>query len=180
MKPHEIIKRFFGPLESRRRRKTPDEDGIILIVAMLLVAVLSLIGISAGKNVITDTAIASNHLTSVQAFFAAEAGLERAKNEAAQRYLTGGWTNFNQILVGADGTAGTADDGILTFGSTVSFHGATYQVKVMNDYGDAGGLSNDTNNTITMVSTGTYGSATAHLRTTIKMNSITSPLSPDR
>jgi hypothetical protein len=164
--------RLFRLLKENTSRSALNEDGTILIVAMLLIGILSLVGISAGKNVVTDTAIASNHLAAVQSFYAAEAGTERAKNEAARRYLTGGWSNFNQILLGADGTAGTSDDGILSFGNNVAFRGGSYSAKVVNDYGDTGGSSSDTNNTITIISTGAYGSATATLRTTIKMNSI--------
>jgi hypothetical protein len=163
-------------LKANNSRSALNEDGTILIVAMLLIAILSLIGISAGKNVVTDTAIASNHLASVQSFFAAEAGTERAKNECAQRYLSGSWGNFNQIIRGADGTAatppGSGDDGILTFGGNVSFHGGAYQVRVFNDDGDVGGPSTDTNNTVTIESIGTYGTAKTKLRTTIKMNTI--------
>lgn len=156
----------------KKRKGTLREDGVILIVAMLLIAVLSLIGISAGRNVITDTAIASNHLSSIQALYAAEAGLERGKNECAQRYITGGWSNFNTVLLGSDASAGTSDDGILSFGNNVSFHGGTYSVRVMNENGDSGGASSDTNSTVTIVSTGTFNGATTALRTTIKMNKI--------
>jgi Tfp pilus assembly protein PilX len=166
------LDRLFTLLQSTESKGTLNEDGTILIVAMLLIAILSLIGISAGKNVITDTAIASNYLASIQSFYVAEAGAERGKNECAARYLAGGWSNFNQILRGADGTAGTSDDGILTFGNSVNFHGGTHAVKVVNDYGDTGGASSDTNNTVTIVSTGTFGGATATVRTTIKMNTV--------
>ncbi len=172
MRPHTKMKRLIRLLKENNSGSALNQDGTILIVAMLLIAILSLIGISAGKNVVTDTAIASNHLASVQSFYAAEAGTERAKNEAASRHLAGGWSNFNQILLGADGTAGTSDDGVLTFGNNVGFHGGSYSVKVLNDYGDVGGASSDTNNTITILSTGTYNGATTTLRTTIKMNSV--------
>jgi hypothetical protein len=172
MKPLTKRERLFKLIKENNSRSALNEDGTILIVAMLLIAILSLIGISAGRNVVTDTAIASNHLASVQSFYVAEAGIERAKNECAQRYLDGGWSNFNQILRGANGTAGDSDDGILTFGGNAGFHGGTYAVKVVNDYGDTGGSSTDTNNTITIISTGTYGIATTQLRATIKMNSI--------
>jgi hypothetical protein len=122
MKTQTKRERLFRLLQSNNSTRALNEDGAVLIVAMLLIAILSLIGISASRNVVTDTAIASNHLASIQSFYVAEAGVERAKNECAQRYLTGGWSNFDQILRGADGTGGTSDDGILTFGSNVSFH----------------------------------------------------------
>jgi hypothetical protein len=172
MKTQTTRERLSRLLKAIDSKSALNEDGAVLIVALLLIAILSLIGISASRNVVTDTAIASNHLASVQSFYVAEAGIERAKNECARRYITGGWTNFNEILRGADGTGGTSDDGILTFGSNVSFHGGAYAARVVNDYGDTGGLSTDTNDTVTIISTGTYGIATTQLRTTIKMNSI--------
>ncbi|MBP1733215.1 MAG: hypothetical protein H6Q55_3644 [Deltaproteobacteria bacterium] len=156
----------------KKRESGIKEDGVILIVAVLLIAVLSLIGISAGRNVITDTAVASNHLSSIQSLYAAEAGLERGKNECAQRYISGGWSNFNTVLLGSDASAGTPDDGILNFGNSASFHGGTYSVRVVNENGDSGGASSDTNSTVTIVSTGTFNGATTALRTTIKMNKI--------
>jgi hypothetical protein len=173
MKTHENVKKPFPVTTTDKRLKTLNEDGIVLVVVMFLLAVLSLIALAAGRSVTTDTAIASNYLGSIQALYEAEAGLERAKNECAQRYLAGPWTSFNTILLGADTTAGTSDDGILTFGAgDVGFHGGYFSAKVLNDYGDSGGATGDTNKTITIESQGTYGSSKATLRTTIRMNEL--------
>jgi len=140
---------------------------------MFLLAVLSLLALAAGSNVTTDTAVAGNYHTSIQALYMAEAGLERAKNECAQRYLSENWTNFDTILIGVDSASGTSDDGILSFGAgDVSFHGGSYSAKALNDNGDSGGAFSDTNKAITIESTGTYGSSRAALKTTIKMNQL--------
>jgi hypothetical protein len=61
---------------------------------------------------------------------------------------------------------GTSDDGILTFGNSVSFHGGTYAVKVMNDPNDA---TSDTNSVVRIISTGTYGGATTKLQMYLSM-----------
>lgn len=53
-----------------------DQRGIVLVIAMLLITVLSIIGIAANRNAITDTAITSNYYASAKAFYAAEAGAE--------------------------------------------------------------------------------------------------------
>jgi Tfp pilus assembly protein PilX len=172
MKTHENVKEPFPVTTRGKRVKTLNEEGIILVVVMFLLAVLSLIALAAGRSVTTDTAVAGNYLGSIQALYVAEAGLERAKNECAQRYVAGSWPNYNTILRGADGVAGNSDDGILTFGSSVSFHGGSYAAKALNDNGDSGAASTDTNKAITIESTGTYGSSTARVRTTIKMNEI--------
>ena len=56
-----------------------DDRGSILLTAMLLVFLLSLIGLSSLRQVDNETASSSDQRASVQAFYLAEAGLERAK-----------------------------------------------------------------------------------------------------
>lgn len=144
--------------------------GTVLVVAMLLMTTLALIGIASNTNVLTDTGIASNYLSSLQSFYIAEAGLERAKTECAERFTKGNWTTFSPILRGTDDTTGTADDGILSFGSDVSFHGGRYSVIAVNEPGDSGGPGTDTDATITIVSKGTFGDSTSTVNTTIAMD----------
>jgi hypothetical protein len=117
--------------------------------------------LAAGRNVTTDTALAGNHLASIQALYMAEAGLERAKNEAAQRYLDGHWTDFNTLLAG----------GLNLGASSISFHDGHFVVQAMNDIGEANSMV-DTNRTITVQSTGTYGTSTVTVRSTIRMNQL--------
>jgi hypothetical protein len=143
------------------KRKMLNEKGIVLVVVMFLIAVLSLIALSAGRSITTDTAVAGNHLTSIQALYMAEAGLERAKNEAARRYLGGSWNDFNTILTG----------GLALGTGTVGFHGGTFAVQVLNDIGDANPLV-DTNRSITFQSVGVYGTSKATVRSTIRMNQL--------
>lgn len=144
--------------------------GTVLVVAMLLMATLAIIGIATNMNVVTDTGIASNYLSSLQSFYIAEAGLERAKTECAERFEKESWSDFNAILRGSDDIAGTADDGILSFGAGVPFHGGRYAVRVLNQAGDGGGIILDTDATITLISTGSYGNSVSTLSTTIAMN----------
>jgi hypothetical protein len=153
-----------GPVTKVGKKTTLNEDGIILVVVMFFLAILSLIALAAGMSVKTDTAVAGNYLGSIQALYMAEAGLERAKNECAQRYAAGSWTNFDTILAGG---------GALSFGTgNVSFHGGTFSAIVINDYGDTGGSGHDTNHKITIESTGTSGTSVARVRSTIKMNEL--------
>ncbi|HAR96542.1 MAG TPA: hypothetical protein DCR97_11360 [Deltaproteobacteria bacterium] len=146
--------------------------GTILVIAMLLMTILAIIGIATNMNVITDTGIASNYLSSLQSFYMAEAGLERGKAECARRFITEGWSDFSPLLRGNDGTAGTADDGILSFGSSVSLHGGRYSVRAVNEAWDSGGSDTDTNTTLTLISEGSYGKSTSILRMTIAVNVI--------
>lgn len=144
--------------------------GTVLVIAMLLMATLAIISIATNTNVVTDTGIASNYLSSLQSFYAAEAGLERGKTECAERFAKGGWSNFNTILRGSDDTMGTADDGILSFGLNVSFRDGSYSVRVANESGDGGAGGPDSNATITLISRGHHGNSATTLRSTIAMN----------
>ncbi len=57
-----------------------DRQGVVLVIALLLITVLSLLGIAANQNTITDTVITSNYISSLQSFYLAEAGIELAKS----------------------------------------------------------------------------------------------------
>jgi hypothetical protein len=62
-----------------------NDRGVVLVVVLLIMAILSLIGIAANRNAVTDTAISSNHVSSLRSFYAAEAGVEYGFNRL--RYL---------------------------------------------------------------------------------------------
>jgi hypothetical protein len=59
-----------------RTRVLGDENGFALLLVMVLIMILTLIGLAANRNMVTDIGIAGNHATSVRAFYAAEAGAE--------------------------------------------------------------------------------------------------------
>jgi Tfp pilus assembly protein PilX len=101
------------PLNHLRTR----EDGIALIVALLATLVLSALGLSLMVMASTETLIAGNYRDGVEAFYAADAGLERAIPELAlvpdwSAVLSGAgvrsaapstFTDANQSAVLADG-----------------------------------------------------------------------------
>ena len=57
-----------------------EERGIVLIAALALVAILALLGGVAVITTNTDVKISSNYKSSVQALYAAQAGVEEARN----------------------------------------------------------------------------------------------------
>jgi len=151
------------------------ERGIVLVIAMLLITVLSLVGAAANRSVVTDTAITSNYLSSLQSFYAAEAGLERGKLECVKRFMGGNWNDFTSLLDGTDplmsgspsslsGLVLTKAGGVVSSAS-LTFHDRFYTVTISNDPGDAGGVNKDTNRAITISSTGTSGSSTTTVST---------------
>lgn len=149
-----------------------NKRGTVMVTVMGIVLILMIVAIAANENVNMDISNSMNHLNTVRSLYIAEAGLERAKSECVTRFIQGGLSNFSSILRGSDNTAGTSDDNILSFGSSVSFYGGTYEVKVYNDSKDTGGQFNDTNNSITIESTGTYRGFKTRLHATIKINKI--------
>jgi Tfp pilus assembly protein PilX len=147
-----------------------NQKGIIFLLAVFLLAALSLLGVAANKNVAVDTAISSNHLASVQSFYIAEAGLERGQLEAAMRITTHDWATFTPLLNGTN-TAPLR----LAFGTTTPFGDGKYTVTVTNDPADLT-PSIDTNRTVTIRSTGISGNSKSSAAVTIRM--LTTPKLP--
>lgn len=125
-----------------------NERGMVLVVALLMIAVLVLLGSTAIMTTNTDMKIATNYKGAAQALYIAEAGLNRAIV-----YLPSQTVDINTMLKGADGTGGTADDGRLSFGSSVSFGEGSYEVKVV-DNNDDGDLFTDLDKKVKVISTG--------------------------
>jgi hypothetical protein len=80
----------------RSGNNRPREDGIALIVALLATLVLSALGLSLMVMASTETVIAGNYRDAVEAFHAADAGLERVIAELA---MTPDWA----AVLGAPG-----------------------------------------------------------------------------
>ncbi len=78
-----------------------DERGIVLIAALALIAILALVGGVAVITTNTDVKISSNYKSSVQALYAAQAGIEEARtrligSSAAANYAGDPATNPNE------------------------------------------------------------------------------------
>ena len=63
----------------RAQKATGNEKGMVLVTALLILAVLIVIGTIASMQTSTDVKISGNYKTSMQAFYAAEAGIEEAR-----------------------------------------------------------------------------------------------------
>ncbi len=104
--------------------KVDNEKGSVMNVALLVLLVLSLIGFSLSKISAIDTKIAGNEKLERVAFYAAEAGLERAM----------------QLL--EEGTLSDAD----WFGTKIAFGDASYRVDVF-DFNDSASTSSGSSST---------------------------------
>lgn len=108
------------------------ERGLATLIALIMVAMLTLLGLAALSTSDDEVSIAGNELQEMRAFYAAEAGLEKAAAALQTEYDTTGLPpvvmpaatdNMNMCLV----TYSTADDGpatqrVLTSGTMAGLH----------------------------------------------------------
>lgn len=146
-----------------------NEKGMVLPLGLMFLAIIAILGTTAVIVTTTDLKIGSNYRASEQAFYNAEAGIERAKLVLFQDSGNG----LDDELLGADATANTADDGILSFGSSVSFGNGSYSVVVTdNDDGD-GDLFADSDGKVIVTSTGTApNNAKSVIKATVELESL--------
>ncbi|MBD3402318.1 hypothetical protein GF420_05440 [candidate division GN15 bacterium] len=102
-----------------KRHIPTSERGIVTIIALIMVGMLTLIGLAALSSSNDEVSIAGNELQEMRAFYAAEAGLERAAAELQDEYektgipplvMPSGDEQLNACRVGYI----TTDDGIAT------------------------------------------------------------------
>ena len=134
-----------------------NENGYIIIVALLILALLTVISVSAINMSMTESKIATNELLYEKAFYAAETGLQHVTELLRSQYLAGnsailaasGTPNWNFALAGAVDSNG---DGIGDFGESIQvlnrkFDNIDIQVWIWNN-DDGGGPVNDTDGLI--------------------------------
>lgn len=150
----------------RHPRESPgDEKGMVLVVGLLLVSVLLLLGTTAVMTSTTDMKINSNYKDSAQAFYIAEAGIERARAQL----LNLGSTTLSQALAARVGVnnqlsnsanmanfysngAFVTDD--VPYIAQTSFGGGAYRVYLTNDATEGVTSTTDTNRQVTLTSFG--------------------------
>ena len=126
-----------------------NEKGFVLPVGLMFLAIISILGTTAVTITTTDLKIGRNYKTSVQAFYAGEAGIQRATH-----ILKAGASNgFDNELLGTDGKSNTSDDGILNFGDESS------AVQIIDNNDGDGDLFSDSDNKVIITSTGTASNA---------------------
>ncbi len=66
---------------STRSATRANEGGFVVFIVMILILLLTVLGLAANRNIITDIGIAANQVGSMQALYAAEAGANLAYNQ---------------------------------------------------------------------------------------------------
>lgn len=82
-------------MHAHSRRQRTNEDGFVLVTALLIMLVLTVIGIAMNRNTVTELQIAGNDRTHKQSFYEADGGTEFAaevleQNIACVYFSTGG------------------------------------------------------------------------------------------
>lgn len=136
-----------------------NEDGYVIIAAIMVLALLTLIGISASSISTTEKQISTNSLLYERAFYTAESGLEHVRELLKVEFVkwnsvnlaTGVAPEFDFALNGAVTGAGTEATGY-TYETGVEWintvlDGVTYTVRVWNN-ADGGTATDDTDGLI--------------------------------
>ena len=82
------------------------ESGAVLIVAMILLVLLTLLGVTAMNTTSLEEKMASNTQEQVRAFQAAETGLSQAFNDDAAYDISGTYSVPSAAFAGTDNQAG--------------------------------------------------------------------------
>jgi Tfp pilus assembly protein PilX len=138
------------------------QRGVALILALMVLAFLTVLGGALLTTTTIDIRISDNHKNGVQSLYLAEAGTEQARE-----FLRASASPVSQLLMagaGIDGLLATSDDVPLISGDLVGH----YDVWLSNDHGDGKTNPVDTNRVLTLVSVGKIGNAQKRIETTVR------------
>lgn len=110
--------------------------GIALVGALTAIAVVLPLVSQLHASLVTEAIVARRSSVHLQALYSAEAGLALARSRLASS------VNADDLLLGADGEAGTEDDGRIPFpgGGPLYFPSADYSIEVRLSPGPTGHL----------------------------------------
>jgi len=153
------MKRSFCNIAKRFALRTlKQKRGVALIASMMIMASLTLLGLWGVTSSLIDNMITINYRSNTESFYAAEAGIERARE-----YLRGldfktelikAAGSDNQLVNSKDINSFPGDD--IPIYSNVTIGNSSYTVYITNDADDGVTNVNDTNDRITITSFG-YG-----------------------
>jgi len=151
------MKRLYKIIAKRAHITLTDQRGVALFASLMILTSLAVLGLWGVNSNLIDYRVTTNYRDHTQSYYAAEAGLERARE-----YLRG--LNYNTELQNAAGSDNQlvnstninnfpGDDVPIYSGQTIG--GSSYTVYITNDANDGVTNSNDTNGRITITAFGT-------------------------
>jgi len=142
------------------------DRGVALILALMVLAFLTVIGGALLTTTTIDVRISDNFGTGIQSFYAAETGIEHAREFL--RTTTSSPTQLLTTAAGSDGIVATADDPPMISGGTIGH----FDVWLRNDNADGLTARADTNEVLTLISIGKMRSAEKTIETTVRRPAI--------
>ncbi len=167
---------FITIIKKRIRISTNcNEKGLVLIAALALISILALMATLSVTTTYTEIKISSNYKTSIQSFYVAEAGVQRAKAELKT-------VAFDDVLNGNYG----GSPGVLSFGADFEFeNGKYYSVTVIDNDEDADGdpcpddlddnCLDDSDNIVNIIATGTLPNGS---KSSVELKILKTPATP--
>jgi Tfp pilus assembly protein PilX len=142
------------------------DRGVALILALMVLAFLTVVGGALLTTTTIDIRISDNFGTGLQSFYAAETGVEYAREFL--RTTANSPTQLLATAAGSDGIIATADDPPMISGGTIGH----YDVWLRNDKADGLTARADTNEVLTLISIGKMRSAERTIETTVRRPAI--------
>jgi len=142
------------------------DRGVALILALMVLAFLTVVGGALLTTTTIDVRISDNFGTGIQSFYAAETGIEYAREFL--RTTASSPTQLLTAAAGSDGIIATADDPPMISGGTIGH----YDVWLRNDNADGFTGRADTNDVLTLISIGKMRSAEKTIETTVRRPAI--------
>src|SRR5689334_6150169 len=142
------------------------DRGVALILALMVLAFLTVVGGALLTTTTIDVRIGDNFGTGIQSFYAAETGIEQARE-----FLRTTTSSLTQLLTtgsGPDGIIATPDDPPMISGGTIGH----YDVWLRNDNADGLTARTDTNDVVTLISIGRMRNAEKTIETTVRRPAI--------
>jgi len=148
----------------RRQRllmKNRNEQGMVLVMAMLIIAIITGFGIAYISTTTTQANMVDSSIKQTEYLETAQAGFDTARVFLMGQFITGGNSYWDAQLVSCSGLAYnelTAPINVtpatitttFSWRRNITYQDNTYVAELENDAGDAGGVSNDTNNTLVL------------------------------
>lgn len=126
---------------SSTRSTYGNEEGFVLVVAIMFLAVLGMLGTTALIIKTTDLKIGTNYKTNAQAFYIAEAGLARAEAEARSDLATDqDLANSHFEAISGTISISPSSTSFYTVFDTVTFGKGSYTIEFKNFDDGEGGL----------------------------------------
>ncbi|HUU50115.1 MAG TPA: pilus assembly PilX N-terminal domain-containing protein [Nitrospinota bacterium] len=151
------MKRLYKIIAKRALLTLTDQRGVALVASLMILTSLAVLGVWGINSNLIDYRVTSNYRDHTQAYYAAEAGLERAReylkslNFSTELQNAAGGDNQMVNSTNVDNFPG--DDIPIYSGQTIG--NSTYAVYITNDAADGVTNSNDTNGRITITAFGT-------------------------